>query len=149
MIPFFLSKVENNFYIMRVHHHEGPLIPYAALELGPLRGPGVTTTLTNLLLYCVLRLARPVFGFFFSCASTFGVCPLTFPARASDPWTLPPRSLSPRKSVEDSLISSSPNVCSSSRGRPANVRTCCSYATPLRKEMSSFKSPTVMDGLTS
>jgi hypothetical protein len=24
-----------------------------------------------------------------SCFSTFGVCPLTFPARASDPWTFP------------------------------------------------------------
>ena len=37
------------------------------------------------------RFARPVFAFFFSSASTLGVCPLTLPARAREPWTLPPR----------------------------------------------------------
>lgn len=42
-----------------------------AFELGPLLFPNPATTLTNRLLYCILRLARPVFFFFFSCLSTF------------------------------------------------------------------------------
>ena len=41
-----------------------------AFELGPLLFPNPATTLTNRLLYCILRLARPVFFFFFSCLST-------------------------------------------------------------------------------
>ena len=60
------------------------------LELGPFFLPKVSTTLTNLLLYWILLLARPVFFFFFSPASTLGVCPRTFPARAREPWTFPP-----------------------------------------------------------
>ena len=32
-------------------------------------------------------LARPFGVFFFSCFSTFGVCDLTLPARAREPWT--------------------------------------------------------------
>ena len=59
------------------------------LALGPRLRPKVATTLTKRLLYCSLRLARPVFFFFFSCFSTFGVCPFTLPARARDPCTLP------------------------------------------------------------
>jgi hypothetical protein len=43
------------------------------LELGPFFLPNEATTLTNLLLYWIRRLARPVFFFFFSPASTFGV----------------------------------------------------------------------------
>lgn len=43
-----------------------------AFELGPLLFPKPATTLTNRLLYCILRLARPVFFFFFSCLSTCG-----------------------------------------------------------------------------
>lgn len=75
---------------------------YGAFELGPLFRPKLWTTFTNLLLYCIRLLARPVFFFFFSCGSTYktsissrskllnriftlGVCPLTFPARARDP----------------------------------------------------------------
>lgn len=40
-------------------------------------------------LYCMRLWARPRGFFFLSCFATFGVWPLTFPARASDPWTLP------------------------------------------------------------
>merc|ERR1719495_2248510 len=66
---------------------------YSELEFGPfLRPPKVSTTLTNLLTYWILLLARPVFFFFFSPASTLGVCPRTFPALAKDPWTFPPLS---------------------------------------------------------
>lgn len=61
------------------------------LAFGPRLRPKVATTLTNRLLYWKRRLARPVFFFFFSCFSTLGVCPLTLPARARDPWTLPKR----------------------------------------------------------
>lgn len=46
-------------------------------------------TLTNRLLYLILFIARPFGFFFFSCFATFGVCPLTLPARAKDPCTLP------------------------------------------------------------
>ena len=45
--------------------------------------------MTNRRLYCILLWARPRGFFFLSCLATFGVCPLTLPARASDPWTLP------------------------------------------------------------
>ena len=70
---------------------------YSELELGPfLRPPKVSTTFTNLrikevkhevgvkqskidlLTYWILLLARPVFFFFFSPASTLGVWPLTW-----------------------------------------------------------------------
>ena len=40
-------------------------------------------------LYCMRLWARPLGFFFLSCLATFGVWPLTFPARASDPCTLP------------------------------------------------------------
>ena len=63
--------------------------PASAFELGPRFRPKVPTTLTNRRLYCMRRLARPVFFFFFSCFSTLGVWPRTLPARANDPWTLP------------------------------------------------------------
>lgn len=63
---------------------------YALFEFGPRRRPNPCTTLTNRRLYWIRLLARPVFFFFFSCFSTFGVCPLTLPARANEPCTLPP-----------------------------------------------------------
>lgn len=44
---------------------------------------------TNLRLYCIRLWARPRGFFFLSCLATLGVCPLTLPARAKDPWTLP------------------------------------------------------------
>merc|ERR1719495_1419441 len=73
---------------------------YSELEFGPfLRPPKVSTTLTNLLTYWILLLARPVFFFFFSPASTLGVCPLTFPALAREPWTFPPLSGTVRSSA--------------------------------------------------
>ncbi len=56
-------------------------------ELGPFLRPKVWTTLTNRRLYWILLLARPVFFFFFSWASTLGVWPRTLPARAREPWT--------------------------------------------------------------
>jgi len=46
-------------------------------------------TFTNLLLYLIRFIARPLGCFFLSCFCTFGVCPRTFPARAKDPCTLP------------------------------------------------------------
>ena len=46
-------------------------------------------TLTNLLLYLMRFIARPLGCFFLSCFCTLGVCPRTFPARAKDPCTLP------------------------------------------------------------
>jgi len=55
--------------------------------------PGAVTTLTKRRLYWILFLARPVANFFFSCFSFFGVEFFTLPARAKEPWTLPP----PRK----------------------------------------------------
>ena len=51
--------------------------------------PAYLPTFTNRLLYLILFIARPLGFFFFSCFATFGVCPLTLPARAKDPCTLP------------------------------------------------------------
>lgn len=63
---------------------------YAELALGPRRRPKAWTTLAKRRLNWIRLLARPVFFFLFSCFSTLGVCPLTLPARANDPCTLPP-----------------------------------------------------------
>lgn len=52
-------------------------------------------TLTNRLLYLILLRARPLGCFGFSCFSTFGVWDLTFPARASEPWTFQINIISP------------------------------------------------------
>lgn len=65
-------------------------IIYAELAFGPRRRPKPCTTFTKRRLYWMRRLARPVFFFFFSCFSTLGVWPFTFPARAKEPCTLPP-----------------------------------------------------------
>lgn len=62
---------------------------YFSDELGPLFLPKPTTAVTNRRLYCILLWALPRGFFFLSCFATLGVCPLTFPARARDPWTLP------------------------------------------------------------
>ena len=52
-------------------------------------GLGGAPTFTNRRLYLMRCAARP-FGFFFlSAFATLGVCPLTLPARAKDPCTLP------------------------------------------------------------
>lgn len=40
------------------------------MALGPFFLPKVGTTLTKRRLYCMRRLARPVFFFFFSCLAT-------------------------------------------------------------------------------
>ena len=63
---------------------------YAEFAFGPRRRPKAWTTLAKRRLNWMRLFARPVFFFFFSCFSTFGVCPLTLPARANDPCTLPP-----------------------------------------------------------
>jgi hypothetical protein len=42
---------------------------------------------THRRLYRMRFFARPFGVFFFSCLSTFGVCDLTLPARAREPWT--------------------------------------------------------------
>jgi len=54
-----------------------------------LRLPPTMVTLTKRLVYMSLFFARPFGSFFFSIFSTLGVCDLTLPARARDPWTLP------------------------------------------------------------
>jgi len=46
-------------------------------------------------------LARPLGVFFFSCLSTFGVCDLTLPARARDPWTVHQYSVNDVRSDEE------------------------------------------------
>merc|ERR1719433_43550 len=92
------------------------------LALGPFLRPKVSTTLTKRLLYWILLLALPVFFFFFSPASTLGVCPLTFPARAKEPWTFPPS----RGTVRA--------MGRSSRGEPEQKRLSCSQSTPSSME---------------
>lgn len=62
---------------------------YFSEELGPRFLPKPTTAVTNRRLYWILLWARPRGCFFLSCFATLGVCPRTFPARASDPCTLP------------------------------------------------------------
>ena len=52
------------------------------------RFPPVIVTFTNRRVYVILFFARPLGVFFFSCGSTLGVCDLTFPARAREPWWL-------------------------------------------------------------
>ena len=50
---------------------------------------------------CWRRLwARPLGFFFLSCFATFGVCPLTLPARAKDPWTFPEISKHSHRSID-------------------------------------------------
>jgi hypothetical protein len=51
--------------------------------------PTSVAAVTNRRLYLIRLSARPFGVFGFSCFATFGVWPLTFPARASDPCTLP------------------------------------------------------------
>merc|ERR1719147_357368 len=93
------------------------------LEFGPFLRPKVSTTLTKRLLYWILLFARPVFFFFFSPASTFGVWPLTFPARAREPWTFPPFSGIVRSIV---WFSNTARFTSSSSGAPEQKRFSCS-----------------------
>merc|ERR1719439_53141 len=100
---------------------------YLGVELGPFLRPNVSTTLTNLLLYWILLLALPVFFFFFSCASTLGVCPLTLPARAKEPWTLPPNNGTVKSTVR---FSRTARLTSSSSGDPEQKRFNCSQSTP-------------------
>merc|ERR1740129_868778 len=95
------------------------------LELGPFFLPKVSTTLTNLLLDWILLLARPVFFFFFSPASTLGVCPRTLPARARDPCTFPPRSPTVTSTVRPLSWATSK---ASSRGVPEQYRLMFSRA---------------------
>merc|ERR1712093_730716 len=53
------------------------------------RLPPVMVTFTKRRVYVILFFARPLGVFFFSWGSTLGVCDLTLPARAREPWTLP------------------------------------------------------------
>merc|ERR1719419_779538 len=85
--------------------------------------PKVGTTFTKRLLYWMRRLARPVFFFFFSCLSTLGVRPLTFPARAREPWTLPPSSLPATSKVQCSETPQDAREASFSSGHPASNST--------------------------
>merc|ERR1719347_265648 len=103
------------------------------LEFGPFLRPKVSTTLTKRLLYWILLFARPVFFFFFSPASTFGVWPLTFPARAREPWTFPPFSGIVRSIV---WFSNTARFTSSSSGAPEQNRFSCSQSTPSSMELS-------------
>merc|ERR1719430_733275 len=116
------------------------------LELGPFFLPKVSTTLTNLLLYWILLLARPVFFFFFSPASTLGVCPLTLPARAREPCTLPPFNGMVRSMV---WFSNTARFTSSSSGAPEQMRFNCSQSTPSSMESWALKQATSASGETS
>merc|ERR1711933_48574 len=89
--------------------------------LGPFLRPKVATTLTKRRLYCMRRLARPVFFFFFSWASTLGVWPLTLPARARDPWTFPPRTRTSMTRV--ARFSMAARLAPLSRGLPEEYTT--------------------------
>lgn len=51
---------------------------------------------TNRRLYCMRLWARPRGFFFLSCFATLGVWPLTLPARARDPCTLPEKTKTPK-----------------------------------------------------
>merc|ERR1719410_2758381 len=116
------------------------------LELGPFLRPNVSTTLTNLLLYWILLLALPVFFFFFSPASTLGVCPLTLPARAREPWTFPPSRGTVRSTVR---FSRAARLTSSSRGEPEQNRFSCSQSTPSSVESWARSWATLASGDTS
>jgi len=82
-MSLFILKVAIIMTVIR-KSTKSPLV-YWEFELGPFLRPNDATTLTNRRLYCMRRFARPVFFFFFSPFSTFGVCPFTFPARANEP----------------------------------------------------------------
>merc|ERR1719361_2601307 len=100
------------------------------LELGPFLRPKDSTTFTNLLLYWILLLARPVFFFFFSAASTLGVCPLTLPARAREPWTFPPLRGTVRSMVRFSRAEPEQKRLSCSQSTPSSMESCTrSWAT--------------------
>jgi len=58
---------------------------------------------THRRLYRMRFLARPLGVFFFSCLSTFGVCDLTLPARARDPWTVHQYSVNDVRSDEEGV----------------------------------------------
>merc|ERR1719361_2130932 len=124
---------------------EGGPVAYE-LALGPFLRPKVSTTLTKRLLYWILLLALPVFFFFFSPASTLGVCPLTLPARAREPWTFPPRRGTVRSMVR---FSRAPSVYSSSRGEPEQKRLSCSQSTPSSMESWTRSWATLASGETS
>ncbi|KHN80493.1 hypothetical protein Tcan_01529, partial [Toxocara canis] len=81
---------------------------YAAFELGPRFRPGpLSATFTKRRLYWMRRAARqPVFFFFFSCLSTFGVWARTFPARANEPNSKPPISRALTFNDDPCIISS-------------------------------------------
>lgn len=53
---------------------------------------------------------------------TLGVCPLTLPARAKDPWTFPPSRGTVRSTVR---FSRAARLTSSSRGEPEQNRFNC------------------------
>merc|ERR1712170_47602 len=112
------------------------------LELGPLLLPNPVTTLTKRRLYCMRRLARPVFFFFFSCLSTLGVCPFTFPARAREPWTLPPSMRTSTCRVVRSVVQAERHM-SSSRGWPQQYTARSAMSSPSRAQISSLTWETV------
>lgn len=64
-------------------------LPSKQIEQCVRKGIKSVPAVTNLRLYCMRLCARPLGFFFLSCLATLGVCPLTLPARASEPWTLP------------------------------------------------------------
>nr|BAO02227.1 Mr_precursor_153 [Conus marmoreus] len=86
-------------------------------------------------------LARPVFFFFFSCGSTLGVWPLTLPARAREPCTLPPTRRTSTSSV--ARFSSAARLAPFSRGFPAQNTASSSDASPSSRSTRAFTSSTV------
>merc|ERR1712059_136549 len=130
------GQSEGGAHILKMFQHI-----YSELELGPfLRPPKVSTTLTNLLTYWILLLARPVFFFFFSPASTLGVWPLTLPALAKEPCTFPPLSGTVRSRL---WFSRKDTFTSSSSGEPEQNRLSCSASTPSRRESWALRASTL------
>lgn len=118
------------FKILFYHNN---LQNYAEFAFGPRLRPKDWTILAKRRLNWIRRFARPVFFFFFSAFSAFGVCPLTLPARAKDPCTLPPsngmvksNSMPPNEDTKqsfDKIVPSQDNVNSTSLmfSRTANL----------------------------
>ena len=98
--PFFFFQKSRIKNIRELPRSKPSFIYLFSDELGPLFLPNPTTAVTNRRLYCILLWARPLGFFFLSCFATFGVWPLTFPARANDPWTFPARSKKNRTRCE-------------------------------------------------
>ena len=94
---------KNNSSLQKIHFHN-PCCFLLLVGVSPLLSSPATLTFTSLALYWFRLFALTVSGFFFSRASTLSVCPLTLPAQAREPCTLPPSYLSPNSTVNASSL---------------------------------------------